>query len=100
MYLLANCNRWRQGDTDIGGLPVGGDLEYADELTLGRHWKEDANFRVRPKQRWGGADWGSPDQCVAGSDTSLVRNSDIRKDGLCNYVTKISEILQDEPDCG
>jgi len=26
------------------GLPVGGDLEYADEVTLAEHWKEDESW--------------------------------------------------------
>ena len=35
-YLAAGRGRWAQGHAARLGLPVGGDLEYADEVTLGR----------------------------------------------------------------
>ena len=39
------------------GLPVGGDLEYADELTLGRAWREEGtspemNKRAEVTDEW------------------------------------------------
>ena len=78
------------------GLPVGGDLEYADELTLGSSFRRTARASDLIGNAGGRADVGAESHstwCVAGTPcmSRLAANSDIQRVGtLCSYVTNIS----------